>query len=248
MTEIGESLIKLIRDQIDDALFNLHTGLPAKVVSFNSTKQSCSVQPLLQRFFLNTDGVPEGFDCPILENVPVEYMNGGGWSLTFPLVVDDIVFLAFAERSIDRWLDAPSGTIVDPISNHKFDLSDAVARPGPRPRSSPIPGIPSGAMRLAKDDGSTVIELSASGVSVNGALVTLGAGVPHPGVHGDVLATMLAFVAAFATGLVAACTPPSGTLDKSAVLPLATALAALVPALAIPAGPAGLLSAKVVLE
>lgn len=248
MTEVSKSLLQLIKDQIDDALFNLHTGLPAKVVSFDAASQSCACQPLLKRVFLDNDGVPQEYDYPVISNVPVEYANGGGWSITFPLDADDIVYLAFFERSIDRWLDAPAATIVDPISNQRFDLSDACARPGPRARKSAIPDIPSSGLRLAKDDGSCVIELTDAGVSINGALVNIGSPAAHPGVHGDILVTLLSLVATFAAGLVVACTPPAGALNKSDVLPLATALAALVPALALPPGPTGLLSAKVLLE
>jgi hypothetical protein len=156
---------EVILQAIDSALLNLHTGLPAKVISYDSSKQSAEVAPLLKRAFEDPldPTATTVRTVPVISNVPVVFPAGGGWSLTFDLSPGDIVHLAFAERSLDRWLEAPSGQAVDPVSARRFDLSDAVAIPGLRPRSAPLAGAGRPGMRLGKDDGSAEVQINADG-------------------------------------------------------------------------------------
>lgn len=250
MTEITTSLNRLIIDAIEDALFHLHTGLPAKVLSFDPDTQSCSVQVLLERYFLDADGVPTIAAYPELQGIPVEFFNFGGWSIVAAPRVDDIVYLSFCERSLDRWKDAPVGDSVDPKLNHRHDITDAIARPGPRPRQAALP-VDGDNLVLRNEAGTTTITLSASKVTVNGAQVALG-GLPatHAGVHGDVLAAILAVVSTYITAVAAATVPLIPDAQKLQGINAAAAIAgpALIALLAQPPGPTGLLSAKVVLE
>lgn len=159
------SWAEVILRAIDSALLELHTGLPAKVVSYDPSKQSAEVSPLLKRAYEDPED-PEATTVrtiPVISNVPVVFPAGGGWSLTYDLAPGDIVYLAFSERSLDRWLEAPSGVAVDPVSARRFDLSDAVALPGLRPRSAPLAGAGRPGLRLGKDDGTAEVQINADG-------------------------------------------------------------------------------------
>ncbi|MBI4815173.1 MAG: hypothetical protein HY791_02870 [Deltaproteobacteria bacterium] len=165
------TLADLIRDAIEARLADLHTGLPARVVDYDTTKQTCSAQPLMIRVVLeNGAEVPQ--HMPQLVGVPVVFPGGGGWELRWDLVPGDIVFLAFAERSLDRWKSSPK-IEQDPFWVRKHHISDAIAIPGLKP-SSVTPTAP---IRIGRVDGAPSVELRPDGTAVIDAMrVELGAG------------------------------------------------------------------------
>lgn len=122
-----------IRAAIEYRLNNLHTALPAAIISYDYTTQKASVQPLLNKVWAAGTATTNNQDIandlttpmPVLENVPVIFPRAGGASLTFPVVQGDTCLLLFIERSTDLWLTV--GGQVSPDDNRKFDLSDAVA-------------------------------------------------------------------------------------------------------------------------
>lgn len=173
---LDASWAEIILSAIEGRLAEVHTGLPAKVVSFDPSTQSCSVQPLLVRVTRDENGTLISMRIPVLTNVPIVYPTFGTWSITGPLAVDDIVFLAFAERSLDNWLDAEKGLEVIPRPSHKHDLSDAIAIPGMRQRGSAIPNISTENLRIANEAGTVLIELSETGARVKGPGVKIDAG------------------------------------------------------------------------
>lgn len=170
-------LVRLILDAIEDRLLDLHTGLPAKVLVFDPATNSVDVQPLLLRARRDEDGVLTTFPLPVISRVPIEYPCGGGWSITWPLSVGDTVDLAFCERSLDRWKEAPPGDLVDPASTRKHDLSDAIAKPCLRPRTAPIPNVSPTNLRIANDAGTVVVELGPNVVNVTAPTVNINAGL-----------------------------------------------------------------------
>src|SRR5688572_26158821 len=139
--DIDDDLAALLIRAIHCELAQLHTGLPAKVVSFDAAKQTADVQPLLQRVILDENEEPMVISLPEIPSRPVIFPSFGPWSITSSLLPDEIVFLTVIERSIDDWLEAPPGTLVEPRSARRHDLSDVVVLPGFRPRTNPIAGI-----------------------------------------------------------------------------------------------------------
>jgi hypothetical protein len=191
---------EVITTAIQAALFNLHTGLPAKIVSYDPSKQSATVQPCLKRVFVDpTDDTKTiTLTPPPITNVPVSFPAGGGWSLTWQFAAGDVVYLGFSERSIDRWLEAPPGQNVDPLDSRRFHLSDAVAIASIRQRTDPLAGAARGGMRLGRDDGSTEIQIFEDGtILVKGERVLLAgeAGAPVARAGDPVLVNDPAFIA-----------------------------------------------------
>ena len=79
-----------VDQQIQQDRLNLHTALPAKVVSFNQEKQTVTLA--IQIKMQLADGT--GADIPPLVDVPVSFPRGGGFAVTFPLKAgDDCHFL-----------------------------------------------------------------------------------------------------------------------------------------------------------
>lgn len=213
--EMTVDLAAIIVQAIEGRLAELHVGLPAKVVSFDPATQSVSVQPLLVRVLIDEDESPVALPIPVISNVPVLYAAGGGWSITYPLNPDDIVYLTFAERSIDEWLDAVSGKLVTPAQTRKHDLSDAVAIPGIRPRTAPIPNIDTANLRIAHDSGTVVIELSPTTATIKAPNVHLDSG----GTADQAIPRGDALIAAIQALTVPTALGPSGVPINAAAFP-----------------------------
>lgn len=119
----------IFRNSISAYLNDVHTSLPAIIISFDASTNKAQVQPVLNKNYRT--GVQE---MPIIENVPVLFPSGGNFQLTFPVIPGDYCLLIFSERSIDKWLS--TGGIQTPSDPRKFALSDAIAIPGLKPFTS----------------------------------------------------------------------------------------------------------------
>lgn len=169
--------VDIVREAIRAALVDLHTGLPGKILSFDPATQSASVQPLIKRVFIDPDDETGevAHEIPPVDHVPIVYPGGGGWSLTWPLVAGDTVYMAFAERSLAGWLASDGSAPVDPREARRHALSDAVALATLRPRGRALAGLAFPGMRLGKDDGSAEVAFGDDGsVTVTGAVLKLG--------------------------------------------------------------------------
>ena len=203
-----------IRQAILYQLNNVHTALPAAIVSYDYVKQRAAVQPLLNKVWGNGTTTP----MPIIENVPVIFPRAGGASLTFPVASGDTCLLVFIERSTDLWKSV--GGQVDPDDPRKFNLSDAVAIPGLFPFSETSEAINStdvlltyaGSSITIKESGDVVINTSgtvAIGNSTTEVLSVLsqllgylqGAAVMGPTLNGPLNPAFIAQVLALQTQL-----------------------------------------------
>lgn len=150
-----------LRVALDGLQARIWTALPAKIVSFDATKVTCSAQPLIQGNFTDKNGKLSLVTMPVCPEVPVIFPHGGGYSLAFPLAANDEGLLVFASRCIDNWWYR--GGIQAQFEQRMHDLSDGFFIPGPysQPKkpSAPIPT----AMRLRKDDDTAYVEIAADG-------------------------------------------------------------------------------------
>lgn len=122
-----KQLETIIRMGVMEALFNVHTSMPGRVVSVNKKNSSLKVQPVLKRRFEGEEPV----NLPVVNGVPLVYPSSGKYKIKFPVEVGDYVLLCFSERSVDKWKS--EGGVVDPEDYRKFNLSDAFAIPGGKP-------------------------------------------------------------------------------------------------------------------
>lgn len=137
MTEINDKAHEIAGNgytdrqaQIDNKLTDVHTALPAIVISFDADTRTIKAQPTIQRTFSEGIGMSGDFNLPPCVDVPVVFPMGGGYELTFPIKEGDECLLIFAERCIDAWFD--SGEPKPPADFRQHDLSDAFAIVGVR--------------------------------------------------------------------------------------------------------------------
>lgn len=110
-----------IRAAVQAALMQVHTAMPGIVKSFDPASQTATVQPALQREYVDLGAMA----LPPVPKVPVLFLGGGGNALTFPVAPGDECLLVFSERAIDNWFQA--GGVRD-VSDHRFhDLTDGFA-------------------------------------------------------------------------------------------------------------------------
>lgn len=126
----------------------MQIGCIAVVVSYDATSQKCSCRPVVRGA---VKGQSAGVKWPIISNVPVRFPAAGNFSLTFPIVAGDFVWLDFGDRSIDDWLNSGADDVT-PASKRRFHISDAVAHAGVRPFSKPLKSADVSALVLGQDE------------------------------------------------------------------------------------------------
>lgn len=85
---------------------------------------------------IRTDKGVQEMDYPILENVPVLFLGGGNYALSFPVQKDNECIVLFADSCIDAWWQ--SGGVQGQIVARMHDLSDGFAIVGFRSRPNVI--------------------------------------------------------------------------------------------------------------
>lgn len=132
--DIGHTpgLPEVLRRAIDARLIDAHVGIPARVESYDSITRRVSAQPLIRRGFFDEDDVRQAERLPVVTEVPVMFPGSGKARIKFPITKGDIVWLMFADASLDKWLELDRRE-VDPEDDRAHALTDAVAIPFPDP-------------------------------------------------------------------------------------------------------------------
>lgn len=155
---------QLIDLAIKDLQRYLHTGMPAKVVSWQSDKQTVTVKPMVR--FVDHDGTVLEF--PELRDVLWQYPKGGGFTLTFPVQAGDECFVSFSERCIDAWWRDGEPTAV--MSTRLHDLSDGFAHSGFNSVPNLTPAVLEDAICLRNVAGDAYVKIdSAKVITIDGA-------------------------------------------------------------------------------
>lgn len=156
---------------IAKVLADVHTCMPGEVVAVRSSsrdgRQFVDVLPTLQRSVVDADGEPLDEALPVLQMVPVGFVQGGGFFLSLPLRIGDVVLLVFAERSLDTWIEnaipgARTPVVPGDLSTHS--LQGAIALPlGPAPRAALLAGVDGSDMVLGLADGTVLARFGRDG-------------------------------------------------------------------------------------
>lgn len=114
-----------IQGMIEDALQQVNTMQPGKVVSYDPATRRAVVQGSVPKRTADDDTLP----APEVHAVPVMFPTGAGGraGLTYPIGPGDGLSLHFAQRSLEGFLGGSEDAPDDP---RQFDITDAVATPG----------------------------------------------------------------------------------------------------------------------
>lgn len=146
-----------LRVAIDSRLIDLHTALPAKVVSFNPAKQTVNLELIVKR--IKQTDVVESF--PVLVDVAVCFAQTKEFAITFPIKEGDTGQVIFNERQIDNW--EINGDILPPDDARKHSLSDAVFFPNLTNQKNNIPNFNNTDLEIRTISGPTRIKIAPTG-------------------------------------------------------------------------------------
>jgi len=96
------------------------------IESYNSTNNTASVSINIKRRLVNDEIV----DYPVLADLPVFILSGGGASITLPISKGDTCLVIFNDRNIDSWWY--TGVSTAPDNNRCHSISDGIALVGIR--------------------------------------------------------------------------------------------------------------------
>lgn len=183
---------------------SIATAIPATVVSYDSARQTVTAKPTVSgRYKDPASGALLPFPLPTVANVPVAFPSATGFAITWPLAPGDTVFLVLADRSLDEWKSTGAAETV-PLDTRRFDLTDAVAIPGLRPFTRPIP--PTGVSQI--------------GMVLEGASIQLGssAAADFVALNSKVLSELNKIIVAFNAHAHSApgTSPPTATIPPAA--------------------------------
>jgi hypothetical protein len=168
--KIGRAPVDLALRQ---ALAGLRVAVPCIVVSFDEDKQTVSVQPAVTEA-VRKDSRPVNLPLPQLDDVPVCFPTGGGWSLTLPIQAGDECDVVFQDMAFDLWWqnggmqNQPDGV------RYRHDIGDAIAFFGLRSQPRKLANYNTEAMQLRNDDLSVQISLATDQIAMKAPAVNIG--------------------------------------------------------------------------
>jgi hypothetical protein len=161
--EAPESIGELIEFGINAILDRKWTATPAEVISYDASSKRVKVKVLPLR--TQDDGSILGY--PIMNNVPVQFVGGGGFTILAPLEKGDKVLLVFCRRGISEFKKEFSGNAVESSGVMQVDSAVAI------PCFGSISVTASEGLSLQKEDGSVKVEILESSVKCSSEIGTL---------------------------------------------------------------------------
>ena len=147
------------------------THYPGKILEFDPVRQVAKVQIQREQYNNTLHSMYTEYDFPILQDVPVQFPQGGGYSLTFPVSPGDNCLLDFCDKGISHWLYNAADKIGKyssgiPKSEYfrSYNINDAVAMVGYNPIPQAIPNFNAAAPELRNTARSQRVTLLPSGV------------------------------------------------------------------------------------
>jgi hypothetical protein len=158
------------KELIRQAAADLRVAIPGIIQSFDPVRQLAVVQVALRenvRTVVNTTTGQSSYkDVAIqpLKDVLVVIPRGGGYSFTLPLRAGDECLLVFGDMARDLWW--VRGGVQNQFEKRRHDISDAFCIPGPWSNPRALANWSTTSAQLRSDDGTVVIDVAETGVTV----------------------------------------------------------------------------------
>ena len=130
------STTELLETQATSTQMQIHTALPARVVSFDPSEQTVSIELMIEQ--INHNG--EQLALPPLVDVPVKMFAYGAFMITAEPQAGDEGLATFSERCIDGWWLSSRKSV--PLDIRFHDLSDAFFDGGYRSKPKALTIVP----------------------------------------------------------------------------------------------------------
>lgn len=157
------------RKMLEQFGIDIRVASPGIIQSFDSDKKTAVIQ-LAIREKINLDGNLSWEEIPLLYDVPVAIIRGGGYMVEFEPAFGDECLVIFGDNCFDAWWQ--SGGVQNQIDKRRHDLSDGFAICGvtslPRKFASGGPGI-----RLRNEAGDAFLEIKGSAINIKNTTVNI---------------------------------------------------------------------------
>lgn len=150
---------------------DINTSYPGHIYNFDAESQTCEVQLAIENLFV---GYKEAYTLhprQRLTNVPVQFIQGGGWSFTHPVPDGTPCYVHFSQRGIDHWLSENKSTAgmrgvkPAPAFSQLFSHNAAVCTIGTQPIPKVIKAFQGDVAELRNADRSQRLTLHGSGTA-----------------------------------------------------------------------------------
>lgn len=157
-----EELLRMVLDSLQTRMWS---AVPGIIQSVAENGQSCHVQPVWTLKFTQKDGTVSDVQMPLLQDCPIQWLGGGGVTVTVPVAKDDECLVILCNRSIDDWWS--QGGVQTPTAIQMHNLSDGFCLPGVRsqPRAFDVDLTQA---QIRSDDGTTVFSLNPTAKTISG--------------------------------------------------------------------------------
>ncbi len=182
LRELTEDNWEMLRVLLHRHQSQIWTGLPVIVQKWNyPTKGENTVQlmPAIMMEKLQDDGTHKAVPMPLLDDVPVHYPGGSGFTLTHPIKAGDEGLIVVSSRVIDGWWKQgpaknngpqPRPSAYGAYKNAMHNISDAMFVPGLRSKPTTLKAISTTTTQLRSDDGKSYFEMLEPGKGFNWVL------------------------------------------------------------------------------
>lgn len=147
---------------LDGRQASIWTAMPGIVQSVNLTKMTCVVQLAIQGRYEDANSNINWVNIGVLQDVPIVFPSAGGFTITFPIAVNDEVLVVFASRCIDFWWQN-GGHANKPAEYRMHDLSDGFAIPGPRSQPRVLTSVNTTDIQIRNDAGTVYLSIGIDG-------------------------------------------------------------------------------------
>jgi hypothetical protein len=158
----AEEVFRIFGDSLKAGMWG---ALPGIVESVNYAAMTVSVQPTIMGKITQPDGTVKDVAMPLLPDVPIVYISGGGTILTTPIAQGDECIVIFSSLCIDGWWQL--GEVQPQTDIRSHDLSDGMAIIGPRSQAKLIPNISQTTAQMRDLAGDTYYELDPVHQTIN---------------------------------------------------------------------------------
>jgi Phage protein Gp138 N-terminal domain len=138
---------------------NLQGMLPAKVISYDRTKNIATVQPQV----MHADVADNAYSRFTLAQIPVMSMGGGGFHINFPIKNGDLGWIFAADRDLGLFLQTLQESKAPTSRMHTFESGMFIPDVF---RQYSVQAQNSGAMVIQSTDGATFISISNGVVNI----------------------------------------------------------------------------------
>jgi hypothetical protein len=158
-----EDQTELLETVVDGVLSRLPKAGPVTLSEDSKDGHTAKLQPATKSVIRKPDGTTEEVTLPVIPDVPVHFMGGGGITTTFGLKSGNEGFSVPAALGIDGWHQ--QGGVQSPGDTRQHALWDAVFIPGIRSDPNKLKGVSPDSTQTRTDDKKSVHDVSHTAIT-----------------------------------------------------------------------------------